>query len=465
MTSNLFALGTRKNATTLCGAALAFLTGVTAQCQEPPPSAKTAGAKPPQTEPAGKAESASPSPTMTAKNVESFEVVWKTVRDRHFDPKLGGLDWQAVHDELRPKVQRARTMAEARAVMNEALDRLHQTHFEIVPSGLYEDLENPDEGPGVLGLEVRLLDGRLVVTEVTKDLSAASAGVKPGWIIERIGGKPVSEILKAADAAYAKSGMLDAYRMIAVERRLHGRVGAAIAVDFLDEKDKPVHRDLAAKEPVGVPATFGNLPTFYVRFTFKRIGSVGYVSLNAFFDAVNVIKQFGEAIDASRDADGLIIDLRGNPGGMGMMSFGMANWFVTKPGSKLGTMITRAGSASFPLHPRPRPYTKPVAILVDEMSMSTSEILAGGLQDLKLARVFGTKTPGAALPSIVEILPNGDRFQFAIANYISAGGKPLEGVGVVPDVETPPTRAALLEGRDPAVDAAVQWIRSQAVKS
>ncbi len=99
-------------------------------------------------------------------------------------------------------------------------------------------------------------------------------------------------------------------------------------------------------------------------------------------------------------------------------------------------------------------------MLVDELSMSTSEIFAGGLKDLKRARVFGTKTPGAALPSTVEVLPNGDRFQYAFANYISAGGKPLEGAGVVPDVETPLTRDLLLEGRDPAVEAAVCWIRS-----
>jgi carboxyl-terminal processing protease len=127
-------------------------------------------------------------------------------------------------------------------------------------------------------------------------------------------------------------------------------------------------------------------------------------------------------------------------------------------------MITRDGSLHFSLNPRPEPFTKPVAVLVDELSMSTSEILAGGLKDLARARIFGTKTPGAALPSRVDVLPNGDGFQYAFANYIAVGGKPLEGLGVTPDVETPVTRAALLAGRDPAVDAAVSWIRSQAKK-
>jgi carboxyl-terminal processing protease len=405
-------------------------------------------------------------PEQKAKNVESFEVVWTTVRDRHFDPKLGGLDWQAVHDELRPKVERAKTNAEARNAMTEALQRLGQTHFRIIPSELEKDLENPKEGPGVLGMDIRLLDGRVVVTAVSEGLPAAVAGVKPGWIIQKVDGKPVDAILKAAEAAYAKSRQLvPMYKIRAVDSRLHARVGSVVAVDFLDERDQPIHRDLEARKPVGVAVTFGHLPTFYVQFVTKRVeGTVAYVSLNAFFDAVNVIKQFGEAIEANRDADGLIIDLRGNPGGMGAMSFAMGGWLVGKPGIKLGTMIMRSGSLNFTLFPRPRPYEKPVAILVDELSMSTAEILAGGLKDLGRARVFGTRTPGAALPSLVVLLPNGDRFQFAIANYVSAGGKPLEGEGVKPDVETPLTRAALLEGRDLAVEAAVRWIRSAAAK-
>jgi carboxyl-terminal processing protease len=396
-----------------------------------------------------------------SKNVQSFEYVWKTIRDKHFDPKLGGLDWNGVHDALRPKVEAATSMKDARAVISEAIGRLHQTHFGLIPADLYEDLQNPKEGPGELGIDVRLIDGRAVVSAVAEGRPAASAGVKTGWVVERIDGKPVAELLKTAEAAYADTGLVPAYKTLAVNSRLHGAVGSKIAVDFLDVKDKPVHCDLAAAEPSGVPATFGNLPTFYVKFATKRIDrTVGYVSLNVFFDLVNVLKKFGEAIEASRDADGLVLDLRGNPGGIGAMSFAIGGWLVSEPGLKLGTMVTRDSSVNFAIQPRRRPFKAPVAVLVDELSMSTSEILAGGLRDLKRARIFGTKTPGAALPSTVEVLPNGDRFQYAFANYISTGGKPLEGSGVVPDVEAPLSRALLLAGRDPALEAAVAWIRS-----
>jgi carboxyl-terminal processing protease len=396
-----------------------------------------------------------------AKNVQAFDLIWTTIRDKHFDPKLGGLDWQGIRDKLRPRVEQAATMKDARAIMNEAIEQLHQTHFGIIPVDVYKDLESPHGGPGEVGVDLRIVDGHAVVTAVTEGQPASAAGVKTGWIVEKIDGKPVSQILQAAEVAYAKSGMLAARKALAVAARLHGPIGSTIALDFIDQNENPVHLAVKAVDPKGVPATFGNLPTFYVRFTAKRIDrTVGYVSLNIFFDLVNVLKQYGEAIEASRDAEGLIIDLRGNPGGMGAMSFAMGGWLVSERGLKLGTLVTRDGSLNFTLFPRPRPFTAPVAVLVDELSMSTSEILAGGLRDLKRARVFGVRTPGAALPSTIEVLPNGDRFQYAFANYISANGQPLEGIGVVPDVETPWTRVALFEGRDPAVEAALGWIRS-----
>lgn len=410
-------------------------------------------------------EKASLTPNQTARNVESFEVVWKTIRDKHFDPKLGGLDWQAVHDELKPKVERASSMTEARAAITEALERLHQTHFGIIPSDVaraLDDTSQPPAGNGETGLTVRLIEGKPVVTAVEEGSPAAKAGVKAGWVLVKVRDKPLDDALRAAEKAYAKSGMVEAYKAIAVISRLHGPSGGSIPIEFLDGDDKPVSLKVGLADPKGVVARFGNLPPFHVRFVSRKVeGTIAYVSLNVFFDPANVLRQFAEVMKTSRDADGLILDLRGNPGGIGAMALGLGGWFVSDADRKLGTMITRDGSINFSLNPRPTPYEGPVAVLVDELSMSTSEILGGGLRDLKRARVFGTKTPGAALPSRVDVLPNGDRFQYAFANYISVGGKPLEGVGVEPDARVPLTRAALLSGRDPVVDAAVGWIRGQ----
>jgi carboxyl-terminal processing protease len=183
--------------------------------------------------------------------------------------------------------------------------------------------------------------------------------------------------------------------------------------------------------------------------------------LNIFFDPENVMKVFEKAIRDNLHADGFILDIRGNPGGIGLMAVALGNWFVQQPEQKFGTLTLRSGTLKIVLNPRLETFTGPLAILVDGCSVSTSEILAGGLQDLKRARVFGSRTAGAALPSVVERLPNGDGFQYAIADYVSAGGQRLEGAGVKPDAEVALSRKALLMGCDPVLDAAVQWITRQ----
>jgi carboxyl-terminal processing protease len=189
-------------------------------------------------------------------------------------------------------------------------------------------------------------------------------------------------------------------------------------------------------------------------------GNIGYVSFNMFLDPARLMNLFAEAVQSCSKCNGFVIDLRGNPGGIGLMAMGMAGWFIDQPDQLLGTLYMRETTLKFIVNPRVDTFAGRVAILVDGASASTSEILAEGMKDLGRARIFGTRTAAAALPSVFELLPNGDGFQYAIANYISAGGKPLEGLGVTPDVEAPVTRKALLEGKDPALDAAVAWIKN-----
>jgi carboxyl-terminal processing protease len=170
---------------------------------------------------------------------------------------------------------------------------------------------------------------------------------------------------------------------------------------------------------------------------------------------------FGNAIQSFMKAPGIVIDLRGNPGGIAGMGMGMAGWFVDGKNVAMGTLRTRTDTLKLVINPRPRGYHGPVAILVDGLSGSSSEIFAGGVQGLPRVRIFGSRTMGATLPSLLERLPNGDGFQYAFASFISRDGVELEGEGVRPEVEIGPTRAALLEGRDPALDAAIDWIREQ----
>ena len=190
-------------------------------------------------------------------------------------------------------------------------------------------------------------------------------------------------------------------------------------------------------------------------------GDVGYLTFSTFLDPARIMPQVTKAVTSFSDCAGIIIDLRGNPGGIGAMAMGVAGHLMSEEAT-LGTMKTRDGEIKFVVFPRAETFDGPVAVIVDETSASTSEIFAAGLKDLGRARVFGTRSAGQALPSTVVKLPNGDGFQYAFANYFSAGGKALEGEGVAPDVVAEPARVSLLAGRDPAVDAATGWMWSLA---
>src|SRR5580704_13035822 len=77
-------------------------------------------------------------------NLDTFEKVWTTIRDKHWEKNPGGLDWQAIHEEFRPRVEKAANIDELRGVLKEMLGRLHQTHFGILPATVYAAVEDFD---------------------------------------------------------------------------------------------------------------------------------------------------------------------------------------------------------------------------------------------------------------------------------------------------------------------------------
>jgi carboxyl-terminal processing protease len=110
------------------------------------------------------------------------------------------------------------------------------------------------------------------------------------------------------------------------------------------------------------------------------------------------------------------------------------------------------------------PFTGPVAILTDEGTASTSEMVAAGLQEARRAVVIGDVTLGAVLPSVIESLPGGAVMQYVVADFKTPGGVLLEGRGVLPDRRVVETRAALGAGRDPVLEAALAALKARGSK-
>jgi carboxyl-terminal processing protease len=395
-------------------------------------------------------------------NIQSFEYVWAAIRDKHWQTKPGGLDWQAIHEEFRPKIEAADSMEAAREVLNEMLGRLHQSHFNIVPGELYSNVDAGHGDDTTTGMDVRVVGAHVLITSVEPDSSAFLQGVRPGWEILKIARSDLAPIVGRLNETYAGSTLRDLMLRRAILGRLSADAGT-VQVEFLDGNGKRAAKTLVPGQPKGENVQFGYLGPMRLLFKSSRVGdgNIGYAAFNVFLDAQRLMTEFGNAVQSCEKCEGFIVDLRGNPGGIGIMAMGMAGWFIAQPDQTLGTLYMRDTTLKFVVNPRLGTFAGPLAILVDGTSASTSEIMAEGLKDLGRARIFGTRTAAAALPSVFEKLPNGDGFQYAIANYISEGGKPLEGLGVTPDVETPITRQALLAGKDAPLDAAVAWIESR----
>ena len=114
--------------------------------------------------------------------VDTFDAAWKIVRDTHFDPKMNGVDWNAVRTELRPRALAAATPGELRAVIRDMLGRLGQSHFALLPSSADSPREAPVDAGGDPGFEVRLSGRDLLVTSSRSRRAAARRpACKAGW--------------------------------------------------------------------------------------------------------------------------------------------------------------------------------------------------------------------------------------------------------------------------------------------
>jgi carboxyl-terminal processing protease len=413
---------------------------------------------------------AAPALAQGPKNVETFDAAWTIVRDSHFDPKMNGVDWNAVRAELRPRAEAAVDAGALRAVIREMLGRLGQSHFALIPSSADSPRAQMADQGGDPGFEVRLVDGRMLVTSVAASGGAAAAGVRPGWQLTRVDGQSVDGLLqKVAPGAPQRLVNVEAWR--AVETRLRGAAGSQASLTFDDGTGTAVSRSVDRRPETGAADTIGNLPTMHVRLESGRIKTpggrtAGVIGFNVWMPVVDGL--FQRAMDDLRTSDGIVLDLRGNPGGLAAMLMGISGHFVTER-KPLGVMKTRDSELRFTSNPRlvsadgarVEPFAGPVAILVDALSGSATECFAGGMQSIGRARVFGQTSMGQALPALFDKLPNGDLLIHAYGDFVTADGTRLEGRGVVPDDAVPMRQADLLAGRDATLEAALRWIDSK----
>lgn len=398
-----------------------------------------------------------------------FEKAWEIVRDTHFDPEFAGLDWDAIRLEYLPRAKAAKSRAEVRPVIDEMLGRLGQSHFAVISSGTYEEMDLDSRAnwdlSGEVGFDFRAVNGKLWVTKVHKD-GPAEGIVSAGQIIRRIDGWDI-ELPTLEGFSEARA---DFEGWVSSLDEVYGPTGSEVVLD-LENPDGSlatvtVERARARGELFG----FGNLPSLRTYLEYARIErprtSVGVIHFNYWM--IPTAKKFDLAMDELRDTGGIVIDLRGNLGGLAQMLSGVSGHFLADRDT-LGTIKSRKQNLVLRANPRfvdtkfepVDPFSGPVAVLIDAVSYSASEFFAGAMQGLGRVRVFGQPSSGGALTAMMSSLPGGDVLEHAVADFETSSGVRLEGRGVIPDVVVPWDREAMYPDKDPVLEAALSWIEKE----
>ncbi|UCF63260.1 MAG: hypothetical protein JSW33_11905 [bacterium] len=409
--------------------------------------------------------------TTTEKSLatQSFEYVWKTIHEKHYDPTFGSIDWQGIFDCLYPDILQAKSKKETSRILARMIDTLGLSHYQLIPSSFYTQIEKSifqDSFRGTLGLDIRVLDNRVYVVRIKRNFPVYLAGIPYGSEIISVNQKILYNELVLHAKNLAEERYADIILSSWVNHCLKGEVGDSINIVYRKGVNDTCAVNLTFMEPASELFQVGFFPPEQIWIETDTLHTgIGYIAFNAFMDPVHLMPVFNTAVEQFMDSPGIIIDLRGNPGGLLNMVQGMGGWFIVEKGAYIGSMCYRDMSLRIVVSPRPEVFRGKLAILIDGHSACAAEIMAAGLRDAGRARLFGSRSAGAVLGSTLERLPNGDGFQYATACYKTVTGEMLEGGGLEPDEQISLTPQLLLQRKDPVIEAAIQWIEAGTLNS
>jgi carboxyl-terminal processing protease len=329
-----------------------------------------------------------------------------------------------------------------RAAVDGIVARL-DPHSHFLDAAEYQAMRVSTSGQySGIGLEVAEQDGRIVVVSPIEGSPAERAGVRAG------------DVLLAVDDEGLGRGSLDR----AVER-MRGQTGSTVRLAIAREGEAtPLRFELERSEVHVRTVSTARLP-----------GSVGYMRITHFNDETP--RDVGERLAELKRVGplrGLVLDLRGNPGGVLESAVSVADDFLDD-----GLIVRaegRAAGARFEMRATDGDLLgdAPIVVLVDRGSASGSEIVAGALRDHRRATLMGERTFGKGSVQTVIPLTGGRALKLTTSRYFTPSGASIHERGLEPDVRlatgSPPARASQPEpATDPAVLAALQYLRDRAL--
>lgn len=430
------------------------------------------------------------------RRLDSFNFAWETIKNNYFDQTFSGLNWEDIRLEYTPRVLNSVSDRQFHQILQEMISRLHRSHFAVIPPEVFEEInkakiaakekeklleedkqkadessdeveeENSDENLEDdalsrygLGIDMRLINNKFVITRIEKDSAAAKANLKTGYIIEKINSVSLSELLARVELYYSVDRSIKKHLSSQIVNSfLNGADDSEVILNFLDENDAPQETKLKRERLNGEIISIGeNYPEQFLRFENDSINNdVGYIKFNIF--AVPIIGKFCDALTQLKDKKAIVVDLRGNTGGIlgTMIALG---GMLTEKEINLGTSVYKVGSENLKAFSKIKNFKGRLVFLVDNQTVSAAEVFTAAVQENSRALVVGERTAGEALPALSVKLPTGATLFYPIANFKTFKGNLLEGRGVEPNYIVPLDRQSLLAGKDNQLETALQIIR------
>lgn len=412
------------------------------------------------------------SPAPNSMQARVLHEIWDKVRLRHFDPTLNCLNWVVLRGTYLKKLEAIRPSTkdsgkdsgqdsgQAYALYNELLSKLEQSHLKAVPPApLIRELK-PNRGPAQPRIHWTWLNNKLYLRDARPGEFVPAKHLRNAEIL-RIDGVLVSKLFAAPAPDQALDPMERALRSEALlscpER---GSKGLELRPPKGPVRTVKLPCEIQAQDRLTL-GKLRNIETDLRASYLDPRAKVGYLAFNVWM--LPMLSKLRQALSLLQDKgmQSLILDLRGNRGGVASMTIPVARLLWPQGGS-LGTIQLRSFRQELLVRPNPKAFSGQVLLLLDGQSASTSEIFALGLMAAKRVKVVAAgPSAGMALASIIEGLPDGGLLQYVIGSYQSPTSQVAEGRGVAPDRLVPYGPADLEARRDPVLDAALSMLGSK----
>ena len=380
--------------------------------------------------------------------VDVFEEVWGTIHERYYDASFNGVNWRAVRDRYRPLVEQAVSDEDFYTLLKRMVGELRDAHTRFHTPEQRRERERLQAVSA--GLSIFDVQGKAVIVGVEPDSDASRAGVEEGMIVLAIDGKAVAERLAEASARVAGTSSDRAVRLRVYRMIIAGDPGTTLRLTLARGDGSPLDVTLIRRI---VPDT--------AVVTSRRLASgYGYIRLTLWKSPIR--KEFKNALENLRDVPGLVIDIRGNPGGEADEVVKIASFFFNAH-VPFGRFSKRSGKAIYlRTDDDDRVYKGPLAILVNEGSGSGSELFAGVMQETGRAIVVGRRTCGCVLGiSEFKKVKGGGELAVSEYGYLSPRENSFEGTGVIPDKTVELTIGDLQARRDAVLEEAERLLKAK----